>query len=114
MISEPEVMSDEEKAALRPFFATKRAWHRHIAAVLEEARRQRDLLLQDSVPESSWLELAAFGDAEADTIRSQFGQRSVTPLGDDFIRDAHILFDWKRRKGKRLYRRYMARAKQGL
>lgn len=109
-----EEMKDEEKAALRPYFATKKAWHRHIAAVLEEARLQRDLLQQDSVPASSWIDLAEFARAEADTIRSQFGQRSITPLGDDFIRDAHILFDWKRRKGKRLYRRYMARVGRGL
>lgn len=77
--------------------------------MLKEVRRQRDLLFENAVPESSWMDLAAFGDAEADMIRSQFGQRLITPLGDDFIRDAHILFDWKRRRGRRLYRRYMAR-----
>ena len=109
MISPKEIMTDEEKAALRPFFATKRAWRRHIAAMLKEARRQRDLLFGNAVPESSWMDLAEFEQAEADTIRSQFGQRTTTPLGDDFIRDAHILFDWKRRRGRRLYRRYMTR-----
>lgn len=108
-MSQRETMTDKEKAALRPYFLTKGAWHRHIEQVLKEARLQRELLFDSALPEASWGDLAALHDAEADTIRSQFGQREAAVLGDDFIRDAEILFVWKRRRGRRLYRRYMAR-----
>lgn len=90
-------MTDEEKQALRPFFATKGAWRRHIQRVLEETRLQADFFPPE--PESgSWLEVEFIS----------FSKREPIVLdGVDFIRDAEILFCWSREKGKRRLRRYL-------
>jgi len=96
-------MTSEEKDRLRPFFATKGAWQRHIASVLKEAALQRKLL--PTYSETSWIKFAEY----ADQAIICFPKREPCELGVDFIRHAELLYDWKHRRGKRLYRRAMER-----
>lgn len=97
-------MTVEEKQAIRQCFGTKTAWQRHIAAVLDAERQLIELIPQERTEDF-------VGDLESATadIRTSLGKRDPAVLGEDFIRDAELLFNWKRRRGKRLYRRYMQR-----
>jgi len=102
-------MNNEDKQAIRCYFATKGAWHRHIARVLEHERKNVTLMPPEAQGES-WIDLALHAEKNADFIRTSFGERVPTVMdGIDFIRDAYIIFDLKNRRGKRLYRRYMRR-----